>query len=160
MADTQHDNKNGALPQDQGAPQQTSAAAHAPAHAAQPAPAAPAPMPDTQADESDRTMTIDPEHTDDADRTSDVEALPGNPGLSIASVIFGIAGVILALWVSWILSVIVGIVAMALGIMARRQHAPYPKAALAGQVLGLICILANTLLVVVYVYQLMSLGLL
>lgn len=84
----------------------------------------------------------------------------GNPGLSIATIIFGVVGVILALWVSWILSVIAGIVAIVLGRMASRQNAPYPRAILAGKVLGVICIFANAFMVFTYVAYLMSLGVL
>ena len=84
----------------------------------------------------------------------------GTPGLSIATIIFGVVGVILALWVSWILSVITGIVAIVLGRMASRQNAPYPRAILAGKVLGVICIFANAFMVFTYVAYLMSLGVL
>lgn len=90
--------------------------------------------------------------------TSAEEPAPGNPGLSIATIIFGVVGVILALWVSWILSVIAGIVAIVLGRMASRQNAPYPRAILAGKVLGVICIFANAFMVFTYVAYLMSLG--
>lgn len=86
------------------------------------------------------------------------EPASGNPGLSIATIIFGVVGVILALWVSWILSVIAGIVAIVLGRMASRQNAPYPRAILAGKVLGVICIFANAFMVFTYVAYLMSLG--
>lgn len=115
------------------------------------------PMHGPELDEGDRTLTL----TDDnpfAKPDVDIEPLPGNPGLSIAAVIFGIAAVILALVVSWILSVVAGVVAIALGIVARRQNAPYDKAALAGIALGVLCIVANIALVVTYIYQLASLG--
>lgn len=115
------------------------------------------PMHGPELDEEDRTLTL----TDDnplAKPDVDIEPLPGNPGLSIAAVIFGIAAVILALVVSWMLSVVAGVVAIALGIVARRQNAPYDKAALAGIVLGVLCIVANIALVVTYIYQLASLG--
>lgn len=115
------------------------------------------PMHGPELDEENRTLTL----TDDnpfAKPDVDIEPLPGNPGLSIAAVIFGIAAVILALVVSWMLSVVAGVVAIALGIVARRQNAPYDKAALAGIALGVLCIVANIALVVTYIYQLASLG--
>lgn len=115
------------------------------------------PMHGPELDEEDRTLTL----TDDnplAKPDVDIEPLPGNPGLSIAAVIFGIAAVILALVVSWMLSVVAGVVAIALGIVARRQNAPCDKAALAGIALGVLCIVANIALVVTYIYQLASLG--
>lgn len=87
-------------------------------------------------------------------------AAPGSPALSIASAVVGLAGVVIALWVSWILSVVAGVVAIVVGRMAIRREAPLPQAAYAGQVLGFICVVANTVLMVFYIYQLMSLGLL
>ena len=105
-------------------------------------------------------MRPEPEPVEEALRTGTEEPAPGNPGLSIATIIFGVVGVILALWVSWILSVIAGIVAIVLGRMASRQNAPYPHAILAGKVLGVICIFANAFMVFTYVAYLMSLGVL
>lgn len=99
----------------------------------------------------------EPEPVEEALGTG-AEEPAGNPGLSIATIIFGVVGVILALWVSWILSVIAGIVAIVLGRMASRQNAPYPRAILAGKVLGVICIFANAFMVFTYVAYLMSLG--
>ncbi len=106
------------------------------------------------------TGTEEPEPVEEALGTGTEEPAPGNPGLSIATIIFGVVGVILALWVSWILSVIAGIVAIVLGRMASRQNAPYPRAILAGKVLGVICIFANAFMVFTYVAYLMSLGVL
>lgn len=83
-----------------------------------------------------------------------------SPALSIASAAAGVIGVVLALFVSWLLSVIVGVVAILLGRAATRREAPYPKLALVGKILGFICAVANTALMVLYIYQLMSLGLL
>lgn len=100
----------------------------------------------------------EPEPVEEALGTGAEEPAPGNPGLSIATIIFGVVGVILALWVSWILSVIAGIAAIVLGRMASRQNAPYPRAILAGKVLGVICIFANAFMVFTYVAYLMSLG--
>ena len=97
-------------------------------------------------------------HVDDEDIDAD-EAL-GNPGLSVATAIFGIVGVILALFVSWILSIVAGIVAIVLGTMAKRQNAPYPRMITAGKVLGFICVVANTVMAVGYVLYLMQLGIL
>lgn len=97
-------------------------------------------------------------HTGDEDVDAD-EAL-GNPGLSVATAIFGIVGIILALFVSWILSIVAGIVAIVLGTMAKRQNAPYPRMITAGKVLGFICVVANTVMAVGYVLYLMRLGIL
>ena len=85
---------------------------------------------------------------------------PDSPALSIASAVVGLAGVVIALWVSWILSVAAGVVAIVAGRMAIHREAALPQAAYAGQVLGFICVVANTVLMVFYIYQLMSLGLL
>lgn len=103
-------------------------------------------------------MRPEPEPVEEALDAGAEEPAPGNPGLSIATIIFGVVGVILALWVSWILSVIAGIVAIVLGRMASRQNAPYPRVILAGKVLGVICIFANAFMVFTYVAYLMSLG--
>lgn len=46
----------------------------------------------------------------------------GNPGLPIASLIFAVAGAILGGYVSWILSVIAGIVAIVLGVVRASRH--------------------------------------
>ena len=100
----------------------------------------------------------EPEPVEEALGTGAEEPAPGHPGLSIAPHIFGVVGVILAQWVSWILSVIAGFVAIVLGRMASRQNAPYPRAILAGKVLGVICIFANAFMVFTYVAYLMSLG--
>lgn len=96
----------------------------------------------------------------DADERIDAEKALGNPGLSVATAIFGIVGVVLALFVSWILSIVAGIVAIVLGTMAKRQHAPYPRLITAGKVLGFICVVANTVMAVGYVLYLMKLGIL
>lgn len=106
---------------------------------------------------TDDTLIIEEERSRPED---DIEPLPGNPGLSIAAVIFGVVGIILAVFVSWALSVVAGVVAVVLGHMAKRRNSPHQKAALAGQVMGFICIVANTALVLLYIYQLMSLGIL
>lgn len=84
----------------------------------------------------------------------------GNPGLPVACLIFAVAGAILGVFVSWMLSVVAGIVAIALGIMARKQASPHRGLTRAGMVLGAVCILGSVLLVVIYAVQLASLGLL
>ncbi len=80
--------------------------------------------------------------------------------LSICSAGVGVIGVILAIFVSWILSVLAGIIALALAQLAASKHAPYPAAIRAGRILGVLCIVANIALVAIYIYQLMSLGVL
>ncbi len=80
--------------------------------------------------------------------------------LSICSAGVGVIGVILAVFVSWILSVLAGIIALALAQLAASKHAPYPAAIRAGRILGVLCIVANIALVAIYIYQLMSLGVL
>lgn len=96
----------------------------------------------------------------DADEDAETDEALGNPGLSVATAIFGIVGVILALFVSWILSIVAGIVAIVLGTMAKRQNAPYPRMITAGKVLGFICVVANTVMAIGYVLYLMQLGIL
>ena len=73
----------------------------------------------------------------------------GNPGLPIASLIFAVAGAILGGYVSWILSVIAGIVAIVLGVVARK-----------GIVIGVLCILSSLALVGIYLLKLKNMGLL
>ena len=73
----------------------------------------------------------------------------GNPGLPIASLIFAIAGAILGGYVSWILSVV-----------ARKQASPRLGLALAGIVIGVLCILSSLALVGIYLLKLKNMGLL
>lgn len=84
----------------------------------------------------------------------------GNPGLPVACLIFAVAGAILGIFVSWMLSVVAGIVAIALGLVARKQAAPRMGLAWAGIALGALCVLGSILLVVIYAVQLANLGLL
>lgn len=84
----------------------------------------------------------------------------GNPDLPIASLIFAIAGAILGGYVSWILSVIAGIVAIVLGVVARKQASPRLGLALAGIVIGVLCILSSLALVGIYLLKLKNMGLL
>lgn len=84
----------------------------------------------------------------------------GNPGLPIASLIFAVAGTILGGYVSWILSVIAGIVAIVLGVVARKQASPRLGLALAGIVIGALCILSSLALVGIYLLKLKNMGLL
>lgn len=116
--------------------------------------AACAPEADTPRDEPEGSASPSDDEDVDADETL------GNPGLSVATAIFGIVSVILALFVSWILSIVAGIVAIVLGTMAKRQNAPYPRMITAGKVLGFICVVANTVMAVGYVLYLMQLGIL
>ena len=81
----------------------------------------------------------------------------GNPGLPIASLIFAVAGAILGGYVSWILSVIAGIV---LGVVARKQASPRLGLALAGIAIGVLCILSSLALVGIYLFKLKDMGLL
>ena len=84
----------------------------------------------------------------------------GNPGLPVASVIFGIVGLILGGYVSWLLSVLAGIVAIALSIFARKQNSPWPAVARAGLVMGIVDIVASIALVGIVLWRLSSIGLL
>ena len=84
----------------------------------------------------------------------------GNPGLPIASLIFAVAGAILGGYVSWILSVIAGIVAIVLGVVARKQASPRLGLALAGIAIGVLCVLSSLALVGIYLFKLKNMGLL
>lgn len=84
----------------------------------------------------------------------------GNPGLPIASLVFAVAGGILGGYVSWILSVIAGAVAIVLGIMARKQASPRLGLALTGIIIGALCIISSLALVGIYLFKLKSMGLL
>ena len=84
----------------------------------------------------------------------------GNPCLPIASLIFAVAGAILGGYVSWILSVIAGIVAIVLGVVARKQASPRLGLALAGIAIGALCILSSLALVGIYLFKLKDMGLL
>ena len=63
-------------------------------------------------------------------------------------------------YVSWILSVIAGIVAIVLGVVARKQASPRLGLALAGIVIGVLCILSSLALVGIYLLKLKNMGLL
>lgn len=84
----------------------------------------------------------------------------GNPTLPIAAVVIGVLGLVLGIAVSWILSVVAGIVAIVLGALAKKKASPRPKLALAGIVLGILDILSSALLVALFLYKLASIGLL
>lgn len=84
----------------------------------------------------------------------------GNPGLPVASVIFGVVGIILGGYVSWLLSVLAGIIAIALAVFARKQNSPWPAVARAGLVMGIIDIVASIALVGIVLWRLASIGLL
>ena len=55
---------------------------------------------------------------------------------------------------------IAGVVAIILGIMARKQASPRLGLALAGIVIGALCILSSLALVGIYLFKLKSMGLL
>lgn len=110
-------------------------------------------------DDLDKTAVA----ADDDERTGVVEEpslLEGNPGLPVASLIFGVAAAILGLFVSWIPCVIVSIIAIALGAISMKQQAPRLILARIGLALGVVCIVASVVLVGVVIYQLASIGLL
>ncbi len=124
------------------------------------APAACAPEADASRNDESADVASPSDADEGADADEEADEAFGNPGLSVATAIFGIVGVILALFVSWILSIVAGIVAIVLGTMAKRQNAPYPRMITAGKVLGFICVVANTVMAVGYVLYLMQLGIL
>lgn len=81
------------------------------------------------------------------------------PALPIASVVAGAAGLACGYLVSWIACIALGIVAVALGMVARRKQASPTWAATLGVVLGGICIVASFALVAVVSFQMIRLGL-
>lgn len=81
----------------------------------------------------------------------------GSSMLPIVSACVGVAGIILAMFVSWILSVLAGVLAIVLAQLAASKHAAHPMAIRIGRVLGIICIVANIAMVAYYAYRLVSL---
>lgn len=110
-----------------------------------------APREDHHDENADAREAIDPSRQE--------QPAYGNPGLPVASVIFGIVGLILGGYVSWLLSVLAGIVAIALSIFARKQNSPWPAVARAGLVMGIVDIVASVALVGIVLWRLSSIGL-
>lgn len=110
------------------------------------------------ADRDDPSSELDGSDSTEAPDEQDAPAY-GNPGLPVASVIFGIVGLILGGYVSWLLSVLAGIVAIALSIFARKQNSPWPAVARVGLVMGIIDIVASIALVLIVLWRLSSIGL-
>lgn len=90
----------------------------------------------------------------------DEEDAPGSPALSIAAIVLAVAAVMVGMFVNWILSVVLGVVAIIVGRRATVTHAPYPLATRIGTIAGIIWVIINTVLMVFYIYQLINLGLL
>lgn len=99
---------------------------------------------------------------DDEPEKTTVPPAPGsgNPALPIASLVMGIVGIVLGTAVSWFLSVIAGIIAIVLGLLARKKASPRLRLANVGIVLGILDIVSSTALVVLFLQRLSSLGLL
>lgn len=81
-----------------------------------------------------------------------------NPALSAASAVVALMGLFCGFKLSWIICVVAGIAAIALGVIAHRQHASMLWMAKAGIALGALGILLLVALVVVLAQQLSSLG--
>ena len=83
----------------------------------------------------------------------------GSPVLSIASVVAGAAGLVCGYTVSWMASIVLGIAAAVIGVIAHRKNAQLTWLAKIGMVLGIGCIVASFALVAVVSFQMMRLGL-
>ena len=83
----------------------------------------------------------------------------GNPALSVASVVAGALGLICGYSISWIASILLGIVAAVIGILAHRKQSALLWLAKIGVVLGIACILASFVLVTIVSFQMIRLGL-
>lgn len=83
----------------------------------------------------------------------------GSPVLSVASVVAGALGLICGYSISWIASIVLGIVAAIIGILAHRKQSALLWLAKIGVVLGVACILASFVLVAVVSFQMIRLGL-
>lgn len=98
------------------------------------------------------------------DEPEEVTAPPvpgsGNPALPIASLVVSLAGLVLGVIASWILSVAAGIAAIVLGLRARKKASPRLGLAYAGIALGVLNIMGSAVLVVLFLQRLSSLGLL
>ena len=86
-------------------------------------------------------------------------AQPSSPILSIASVAAGAAGLACGYTVSWMASIVLGIAAAVIGVIAHRKHAQLTWLAKIGIALGIGCIVASFALVAVVSFQMMRLGL-
>lgn len=85
-------------------------------------------------------------------------AQPDNSALSIAAVATGALGLINGYTVSWIASIVLGIIAAVIGVIAHRKHAENLWLAKIGIVLGIGCIVASFTLVAVVSFQMIRLG--
>lgn len=86
------------------------------------------------------------------------QAGTGNPGLPVASLIFAIVSVVLFLVVGWHVSILAGIVAIVLGVLAHKQASPNLGLAKAGIIVAVLCIVFAITLVGIVIYQLSRLG--
>lgn len=84
----------------------------------------------------------------------------GNPAFSIAAAAVGVVGLVCGAAISWMFCIVMGIAAMALGVIARRKNAKLPWLATVGIVLGVICIVSSLALVAIVSFQLIRLGVL
>lgn len=110
----------------------------------------------TATDSADASPEV-PERDTDADGIAPDDG-SGSSMLSVVSACVGVAGIVLAIFVSWILSVLAGVLAIALAQLAARKRAGHPAAILVGRALGIVCIVANVAMVAYYACRLISLG--
>ena len=94
-----------------------------------------------------------------AHRHPATEQPSSGPVLSVASVVTGALGLICGYSVSWIASIVLGIAAAVIGVIAHRKHAQFAWLAKIGIVLGVGCIVASFALIAVVSFQMIRLGL-
>lgn len=80
------------------------------------------------------------------------EAAPG-PALSIAALVLGIACLLCGEFVHWAIAILIAIAAIVVGVIARRQGAPKRGFALAGIIMGAVCLIMYALIIGMLAYH-------
>lgn len=80
------------------------------------------------------------------------------PALPIAAILFAAAGILLGLKVSWLLSVLAGIAAIATGLISHKRACPHLALAKVGIALGALDVIGSLGLVIYVVVTMASIG--
>ncbi len=80
------------------------------------------------------------------------ETTPG-PALSIAALVLGIACLLCGEFVHWAIAILIAIAAIVVGVIARRQGAPKRGFALAGIIMGAVCLIMYALIIGMLAYH-------
>ena len=76
-----------------------------------------------------------------------------SPAISIASLVLGIACFLCGQFVHWAIAILIAIAAIVVGVMARRQSAPKRGFALAGIIMGAVCLIMYALIIGMLAYH-------